>query len=514
MKKNRKRYIEITATAVVMALALTIMLPRFQAAQLFSPARPEDEGVIPLTDAKDLNTDVVSSDDNLEQIDVDITSDDQIIICWEDDSAGIAAGIRVYDMNLTNRPWADDYEGNNVSSYYFDDGEPTDDNSGWGPKVKANYFGDGFGMGSSAWGFPENSGRLVESLSDLMKDDEGRGPDSPCVQIYQADMTPILPIICGITDEFAQPQGSVRIADWCYLSNGNIAIAGESHQNDAHPQLLGMSQRERAVTLAVLKLGKQFPDAVSRLHEADGRHEMQHGLAPLADGFVARFNIRDSGVFLRAFLRYFANDGKPITGDIDLRQFSFVSKDGLEVAGVLSYGGRGDSVGFDSNARDRVVLSVADDIDGIPGHEIYAGVFDAQGNLITGPIYVNEGYPENDAVRCDAAIATDGSFIIVWDDIYGLFGDEMVLARIFHPDGAPATRIFSIDNRFDHITNKDIPEGVRFRIRGSQPGISRRPRVTWRDNLIVVAWESTNGSPDKDGPRRLSARVFTRPAPK
>ena len=37
--------------------------------------------------------------------------------------------------------------------------------------------------------------------------------------------------LCGVSDAYAEPDGDIRIADWEFLSNGNIVIVGESRQN-------------------------------------------------------------------------------------------------------------------------------------------------------------------------------------------------------------------------------------------------------------------------------------------
>ncbi len=458
-------------------------------AQDFYPVEdPTTVGVTPLTSTTVLTEDLYHTDDNLESLGIDITSDGKVIIGWEDDSVEVGAGIRAYDLSLNNLPWASDFEDNNVSSYYFDDGAPTDDNSGWGPKVRANYFGDGFGMGSSAWGFPENSGRLVDSLADLMEDDEGRGPDSPCVQLYQADMTPIVPIICGITDEFAQPVGSVRIADWCYLSNGSYAFMNESRQKDANVTApMNMSAVENGVAVSVVLPGQQFGSNISRVLEYDGKAESWHGIAPLANGFACRVAADTIK------MRIFDNDGNPVTGDIDMADYTFVDGEGVNVGAVLNNGGRGDGMGFDSNANDRIVITGKTDVDGITGTEVYAAAFDASGNLVVGPILVSDGFADINCDRVDCAVGPDGSFIIVFDDDYALFGDRLLMARIFNADGTPATDIFSVDDRFSG---------------DAQEGQARRGRVAWRGNKIAVAWESTNSWPGGNGPNLLTARVF------
>lgn len=459
----------------------------------FVPSTPAAEGVTALTPAMALNSDVLG--DSLESINLDIAGDGKIIIGWEDDSAtvngaeaGIAAGIRMYDMGLNNIPWAKDFEGNNTSSYYFSDGEPTDDNSGWGPKVRANWFGEGFGMGSCAWQFPEHSGRTETTLDAVMLDDGGLGADNPLVQLYEADGTPIVPPRIGATDAFAQPEGSVRIGDWCYLANGNIAISGEVRQNEGNVNPpMSLSVAGRAVSIAIVEPGEQFPSSITRVQEADASASQWGGVAPLANGFVVRYELSGAGIKLR----YYDNDGNPTTGDVDLGAVTYVDSEGIDVGGVMGMGGRGDNEGMDTDADDRVVVTTRADVDGYPGLEVYACVLDGQGNFVVNPILVTEGFNDNDTSRCDAAIGPDGSFIVVWDDTYILIDTRVVLARIFNADGTPATGIFSLDDRLVGL---------------DQPGNSEEPLVAWRGNKIAVAYESSNGN--DYGPHELTARVF------
>lgn len=480
----------------VMVCALCMMTISVYAQDEFTPVSPQDAGVTPLTDTVILNADVAGS--SLESIGVDISSTGKIIIGWEDDAsssspAGIAGGIRVYDSNLTNIPFPKDAEGNNVGSYYNDNGDPIIDGAGWGPKVKANWFGPGFGMGTTAFGFADPSA-LIPSLENVQIGSNNGEGDIPAVQLYNEDSTPILPVRSGATDAFADPDGDIRIGDWCYLANGNIAIVGESRQDaaNANPPLSN-PVAARTLSLAILGPNDQFPKSITRLHDGSGQHEMWHGLSPLSNGFVARFKA-PSGVALR----YFDNNGTPLTGDLFLDEYGVDFK-----LGVLNAGGRGDGEGMDTNGNNRVVVATKTNVDGYAGNEVYAAVFDANGTIICGPVLASGddndtggttggGYNFANADRIDAAIAADGSFVVVWTDSDILGSSAQILtARIFNPDGTPATTTFMVDSRFD------IPGQF-------QNGTNQRPRVAWRGNKIVVISESNIDS----GDRLLVGRVF------
>ncbi|MFH1739596.1 MAG: hypothetical protein ABIH23_11360 [bacterium] len=450
----------------------------------FVPADPAGQGLRPLTDAIEINLDVVA--DSMEgSNNVAITQDGKIVIGWEDDNSGIGAGIRLFNSDLTNIPWANDLEGNNVSSFYYDDGSPTCDISGWAPKVKPNWFGPGFGMGAWAFGFPiADCGPPIASLEAVAEDDEGWENEFPAVQMYEADGTPILPVRCGVTDEVAQPVGTIRMGDFCYLSDGSLAIAGECRQDEANVEMFGLAAPGKAVILGIVKAGQQFPETVTRLTESTASSEMWGGIAPFSNGFAARFALSGQGVNLR----YFDNNGNPITGDIALSQFG----EG-DLAGVLGQGGRGDGEGLASNGNNRVAVVTKVDYDGNLGREVYAATFDDQGNLVAGPINVSADNEYNNADRVKVAVGPDGSFICVWDDDDILLPDRVTLGRIMNPDGSFATEIMALDNRFNIATM-------------DQPGTTQKPKVTWRGNKICVLIESTHSNPG--GSSSLAARVF------
>lgn len=472
------------ATLVAAVALVTPVLAQEEFAPVLDPSTV---GLTPLTAATPINGGIESEDDT-ESIGVDITSNGQIIIGWEDDGSpssveGIAAGIRRYNMDLTNIPWANDADDNNVSSYYKDNGDPTVDGLGWGPKIKADWFGGGFGMGSTAFGFADPTFG-VESLADAQMNEGNEPGDIPGVQLYDADGAPILPVRSGVTDEFAEPAGDIRIGDFCFLSNGSIAVVGEVRQDGGNALPPMNNNGDRSLSLGILGPNDQFPAAITRLHAADGAHEMWHGVEALADGFVTRF--RGPGGIA---LRYFENDGTPKGDELDL---TVIGEDA-----VVAQGGRGDGETLDTNGNDRVLLVGKTNVDGFEGNEVYATVFDGAGNVVVGPIMTSGdlgdggGYSFTNADRVGGAIGPDGSFLTLWADADPLGGDRVLMTRIFNADGTPATPIISVDDRVEDLL--------------AQPGNARRPRAAWRGNKIVMIWES---NVDANFGKIVVARVF------
>jgi hypothetical protein len=427
--------------------------------------------LVPLTDPIEINLDVVA--DGMEgSNDVHFTHDFKIIVSWEDDPSGVEAGMRFFDFDeaagtITNIPWAADFEGNNVSSFYYDDGSPTHDTVGWGPKAKTNWFGPGFGMGAVC--YPEDIASVAETYLDV-----GGGGSVGLVQLYEADGTPIIPVRCGTTDELNEPEGGGRIGDWDYLSNGNIVIITENRQEEDNVTKYGLDAPGKTIEVAILGPDDQFPNKVIKGTESTGSCEMWHGSAALANGFCIRFR-SPAGVTLR----YFDNEGNPTTGDIVLE-------------GVMAQGGRGDGEGMNSNGNDRIVVVTKHDDDGTGTREIYAAVYDDLGNLVTGPVNVSEGHEFNNTDRTKCAIGPDGSFACIWDDDELLLPDKVCLGRVMNPDGTFATPVLSMDNRYDPVAN-------------DQPGSTHRPKITWRGNKIAAGIESSNRGED---PRSLAVRVF------
>jgi len=448
---------------------------------------PESQGLIPLGPAIMVDdVDFVPSGKQ-EGIGVCITEDGKVAY-----SAHRVGGLRMYDIHMNNIPWAKDADGSNWVLYFDDEGNPFPKGSASGVKIKANLFGPGWGIGSYTASVQTPSLAVAQSLGQ-----------TPILQLFQNDGTPIVPAKCGVPEDFAAAAGDIRIGDFDFLSNGNIVTIGESRQLDENINLFGVPEAlaGNVIVLSIMKPDEQFPTVhFGRLTEEPTRSETWHGLGVTQNGFAARVF---KGASTGAVLRFFQNDGTPLTGDVPLTQFG----EG-EIAGVLGTGtGRGDQQGWHGDGGSRYILASLDylDLGYIIGSAPFVGIFSEFGDLIVGPVHVTGG-PDGwswvdgslDDGRIDAALQSDpatGRFICVWAD-KAFLGLEagILMGRIFEADGTPLTKMIALDNHFDI--------GLM-----EQAGLSRRPRVVWRGNKIAVAWVTTNF--DENPNQMCTLRTFT-----
>lgn len=448
---------------------------------------PEDFGVAPRTDTIYVNTppDEINNG-NTESLGVAITSDGNIVIGWEDDANEdgldyLGAIWTVYGPD--GSPVTDPMEVTSTQidgsvttrflSYFREDGSAAPANTAWGPKIKTNYFGEGFGMGATAYAL----GLEVEALADINLD-AGGGGDFPAVQILNADGSPRM-IVTGASDADAEPEGDIRISDWAFLSNGNIVVAGESRQQFDLQDRFGGAAGNHATYRVLDAEGNEVKgyDIISEAPEPNG---MWHGAAVTENGFAMRFERGG-----RATVRLFDNSGAPLSEDIDIGLLT-------ENEGAAG-GGRGDGAGFAGNGVDAYAIANSADNDDFAGREVHISVLNADGTLRFNRI-ASDDLDFTDADRVDCAINAQGQVAVVWadQDLDGaLPGFRLVLCRVFDTDGTPLSGSFYVSER----------ETVETAI-----GQSRRPRVAWRNGTLAVLWESS--SSEASGDRTVALRLF------
>src|SRR5437016_4321296 len=231
----------------VLTLILTAAATSFSWAQVgYWP----NAGLTPRTATIDVNTNY--NNNSLETGDISITSNTNVVLAWEDDDGGLLdfeAVWTLFDRNgnlliapttITNIPsancisTADSISNCTYRTFFRSDGSPTPGyTSDFGGKAKGNLFGNGFGFGTA--GTP--ACELPELLT-IQIDNGGAGAgDIPIVQLLNNDGSrntlaggPDIAGILTVSDADAEPDGNIRIADFDYLSTGNILLVGESRQ--------------------------------------------------------------------------------------------------------------------------------------------------------------------------------------------------------------------------------------------------------------------------------------------
>jgi hypothetical protein len=475
-----------------------------------NPGTPQDHGLVPQSRTFYANTNYYNGG-GTEAPGVAIAANGNVLLGWEDDGGGMYDFEAVWTLfdgigNMltpgtlqTNRdisgagedpPFPTTYLtiSNTFLSFFRSDDTPIPPYTGWGPKIKANMFGNGIGMGASPW----QIGLEIPEILAINSDDGG-GDDFPCVQLLNNDGTPLRPgVISGMnnlgivsmSDADIQPLGAVRIADWDYLANGNILIVGESRQA-ADRALTGQTGGNVPVYRIVTPAGAQVKGYTAASSTAV-RGDMWHGAAVTANGFALRWDNGTGGT-----IRLFDNAGTPTTANISLATLT-----GNAQAGT---GGRGGGVGFHGNGTDAYVCVAP----GSGGSGPWVTVLNANGTVRWSHKVADDSDPINNTSETDVdgAIGLDGRVIAVWaspltNNANSSIVVNTVQARLFDAAGR------AVGSRFV-VSEWETPDNPLM------VNHSYSPRVVWRGNEAAVTWVSENPPANPLGANPvLAARVF------
>ena len=450
------------------------------------PGSAESAGLVPKTSTIYVNAWAGDTDPrnngSTESTGVAIASNGNIIVGWEDD------GDDIFDYESVWTLFGPDGKAiiGAPRSYFKKDGSPTGPQHAWGPKIKANLFGSGIGMGATAFDLALEIEELFD-VNTVGGDPDVNAGDFPAVQLLTDDGAPIgIPLI-GLTDEYAERDGDIRIGDWDYLSNGNIVIVGESRQEADLVDIYNGDATGKHPIYRILKPDGTEVVPVTLVSQVPVAGEMWHGVGVTQNGFAVRWASQG-----RTTVRIFDNDGNPKTGNIDIGQLTGVEG--------TSQGGRGDGTGFHGNGVDTYVLVNSADADDVTGKEVYLTALKADGSLKWTTV-ASSDYLDTNADRVDCAVSADGAVLAVWTDNSG-FGQAVALplGRLFKADGTALSGV-RLSGAFY------LSEVETLELATSE---TRRPRAAWRGNTIAVVWESQN-SPDTAS-RVVALRVFQAPA--
>lgn len=466
--------------------ALTLSMASAAPSAMALPALPEESGLIPRTGTFYVNSrlapgDAAWNNGFSESIGIAIANNGNLIIGWEDDGFDLtdyqgvwtlfdSAGVGLIpDTAITSEA-----DGLSISSRFLSffraDGSPIPGNEAWGPKVKANLFGDGIGFGATAFAI----GLDIPELIDINFEDGGDVGEFPVVQLFNSEGTKLSSAIPGYTDADSNPAGGVQIGDWDFLSDGNVVIVSQSLQlGDLSARFGGASQGEH-VTFRIVRPDGSEVRGLSLVSSQPVKSVIRHGVGVTRNGFAVRYEI--GGV---AKLRFFKNDGTALTGDVDL----------ATLAGIPQFaaGGRGEAVGFHGNGMDAYALTLVatDPATHLP--HPYVAVINADGSL---RFATGAGFESVTALEhADVAISGDGRTAVFFANSDSMPGS--IQGRLFSRDGTPVGKIFAVSEK----------EEVGIAVEESS-----HPRVAWRGNSLAVAWESRN-SPD-ESTKLIGARVF------
>lgn len=464
------------------------------------PGLPEANGLNPLGATVYINPPATTQNNGkTESIGVAVVANGNIAVGWEDDGDGLTDQEAVWTLYsptgtaltpVTTLTTIDpDYAGQTHDSrflaFFRADGSAVSGRTSWGPKIKANSFGDGFGMGATAF----DLGKEVASLTAIQNNAGGENAgDFPAVQLLNNTGGPIR-ILSGVSDAYAERDGDIRIGDWDYLANGNVVIVGESRQRQDLVDIYAGAEPKTHGIVAVLKADGTVVKAEQLLGKDPIEVQIWHGSAVTANGFAIRYGATPGG----AKLQRFDNDGNKVGDEIDLAT--------VTESPISAGGGRGEGVGFHGNGKDAYVVATAGaDTEGKP--QIWVTVLNADG---TKRWARNLGDPTtlpHVAIgRVDAAIDASGRVAVIYADKAGTADAggtaSLVLGRLFDAQGNPLGGVF-------HVSEKELP------VAETQDAID--PRLDWRGNTLTVAWESKNQTTDNpDAKSVVALRTFEVP---
>lgn len=436
------------------------------------PVAPEAAGLSPKTSTLFINLPSILNNDSTESLGVAVGQNGNVMVGWEDDGSGITDAEAVWTLldatgaSITTNTvqtstsadcgCADQSITNNFLSFFRPDGTATAPRTAWGPKIKANLFGAGFGMGATAFEIGEEVAALAAT--------QNAGDDFPAVQLVTESGAPV-GIAAGVDAAYASRPGGIRIGDWDYLSNGNILVVGESRQDQDLIDVYGADPnsvpKHHAIYRIVTPAGDEVK-AVSLASEVPIESQMWHGSGVTSNGFAIRFGGPDG-----ATVRLFKNDGTPISTNIIL-----TSATGFAIAGG---GGRGDQAGFHGNGKDAYV-HVTSGNDDQGNKQVWVTVLNNDGTVRYSKGAIDD-VPLTDPDRVDGAIYPDGRVLVVFDDS-GFTGARIILGRVLKADGTPDGPTF-------YVSEIESPDAGTL-------NEARRPRVAWRNNVVAVTWESKN----------------------
>lgn len=452
------------------------------------PGLPEANGLQPVSETIYVNTSDILNNGSTESLGIGIIRNGNVVVGWEDDAPDEADPLTYLGsvwtvLSATGQPVTQDTEitsqnpatsGSTITSRFLSffraDGSPIPANTAWGPKIKANPFGDGFGMGATGYDLALE----IPTMSDFSGDDG----DFPVVQLLNNAGQP-LGLVTGVPAPFHQRSGSIRIGDWHYLSTGNVVIAGESRQEADLVDVFGGVAPNRHVIVRIVSPSGEEIRAAQLASDAPSRNEMWHGVGVTRNGFGVRFTSDGTSV-----VRLFANDGTPTSTNIVLGAVS-----GSPIAGN---GGRGDGVGFHGNGND-AYAAVAAGTDDEGNRKVWVTVLNADGTLRWSRSVADDLELINPG-RCDVGIDSLGRVAVVFADASGTGGNApIILGRVFNAQGEPVGGTF-------HVSERELPDAGTLE--------SRNPRVAFRNDTIAVTWESQTPEP---GIRVVGVRTFVLP---
>ena len=468
------------------------------------PGPPELNGMIPKTATFYVDGTNSINNGGGGTVGIGIAANGNVMLGFEDDGNGITDLQGVWTMFDSNGNWITPntkqdslLSGGTLSltnkylSFFRPDGSATPGYTAWAPKVHANLFGNGLGFGGSA-----NAAQLEAEVSTYASWSPSLG-NFPVVQLFNNSGAPQSDILSGVTQAYATADipDDIRIADWEYLSNGNIVIVGLSSHFADLVNLYGGPAGQNHVIYRILTPAGAVVKSESLVSVLDpyGWTIAWHGVGATANGFAVRFaDFLTANWPQTSTVRMFDNNGNPTTGNLRLGPLT-----GHPQVDDGNYE-RGDSTGFHGNGKDAYVY--ANPYNNVNGRNgFWVTVLNTNGT-VRWSRDVSDDLTLGAADRGDAAIDEFGQVIVVYSAQPGVtYPTSVTMGRRFDASGNPQGGTF-------YVSEKEVPDW------GNPPYQAGNPRVAWRNGTAVIGWESAN-YPDLPYPTGVVAERFFLPTP-
>lgn len=441
------------------------------------PGAPEANGLTPKAATSYLNSQAQDTttlnNGQTGNLGVAIVNGGNIVVGWEDDavdplymplqdlkgvwtlfdSAGVNA-LTNQSISSLSKPEFGTIE-NKFLSFFRADQSAVYGGTGGQPKIKANAFGDGFGMGVSA-------SVLGEEVSAFAAYEGAIKGNYPALQLLDNQGQPV-GTLAGVSVAYAtRDAGNIQIADWDFLSNSNIVIVGESHQESDLVSVYGGSAAGTHVVFRIVSPSGTVIKSETLVSEKAEAAESWHGLGVSANGFAVRF--LSNG---KTMVRMFDNDGNALSSNLDIAALT-----GAPVAGL---GGNGLGAGFHGNGKDAYVL-VNTGTNTSAQAKVWLTVLGTNGTVKYSKSVVDDlnlASVEN----ADAAISTNGEVIVVFSGLYDPSYQNTIMGRRFDAAGSPVGGTF-------YVSEMELLDPATPAAYG--------PRVAWRNGQVAVVWQSKN----------------------
>ncbi|MGI6454459.1 MAG: hypothetical protein ACOX5R_02430 [bacterium] len=430
--------------AVCLISAICLLSAGALAAEI--PVPVEETDVIPLTDNIIIHERLdIHNGGRIEGHGIDILSNGNLVICFEDDPAGIGAAWTIFD--ISGNPVIPELRGVQRPDLT----EPALSGM-FAPRIKANPYGEGFLFGVTYfdWVGKDNPQNIISPEHMVLDID-----DAPLIQVLNEDGSYARPAFCPLELEYLQRPGAIWLTGVGYLSDGNLAVAYRDRQVHDETEVFNLEGAAALILANIVSQEGKIVHAPVMVQDYPESVDSWYGLAAGKNAFGVHYES-----FRGNFLRFYDLQLKPLTPVISL---------GSHLSMIA---GRGDTEGWCANVQDTFLFASAKhrSIDFVRLNPLKsAEVHPARLDRVTGDIVLGQLHAAMDAA---------GNYAFVYEYHKGLHPElkSEIVAEIFDAQGEKLHGPFYVSS----IKTEEIVAFDNF------------PKVAFRDGILAVIWRDRN----------------------